>query len=116
MRDPRLAELVAGAFRYFEGTRYELYAWCVMPNHAHVIVEPVAGHSLSSVVHSWKSYTAHAARRITGEAGSLWQREYYDRVIRDEEELIATMRYVDENPAKAGLVNWRWVWCRERRW
>ena len=85
-----------------------------MPHHVHVVVEPRNGNELSKILHSWKSYTGHKAASLMHINGSLWQKESYDRIIRNDEELISTMRYVVENPERAGLLDWEWVWCRER--
>ena len=109
---PRVAEAVAGALRYFDGIRYKLYAWCVMPNHVHVIFEPSPDHSLAQIVHTWKSFTAQRANRILGRGGEFWQREYYDHLIRNGRQLDRLVQYVLENPKRAGLNNWRWVEVR----
>ncbi len=61
-------------------------------------------------MNSWKSYTARMANRILGRTGAFWQREYYDRLIRNENEFERAVRYVLENPVRAGLKNWEWVW------
>ena len=95
------AGLIADALRYFDGKRYLLHTWCVMPNHVHVLLHLDRGRELENVLHSWKSYTAH---RIG--LGVIWQREYFDRVIRGPEEFRETRRYIVDNPAKAGLHNW----------
>jgi menaquinone-specific isochorismate synthase len=105
-----IAGEVANALRYFDEKRYRLFAWCVMPNHVHVVVRLFSGQTLATVVHSWKSFTAKYANQILGSHGAFWQREYYDHLIRDEEEFERSVRYVSENPAKARLHNWRWVW------
>lgn len=110
---PAIAQLVADALRHFDGQRYRLHAWCVMPNHVHVIVEPLAGHELPQLLHSWKSFTAKAANRLLGRTGEFWQEEYYDHLIRDEEDYAHALRYLLENPAAAGLSHWQWVWSRE---
>ena len=81
-----------------------------MPNHVHVVVRLLPGNKLADVVHSWKSFTAKRANELLGRSGSFWQREYYDHLIRDEQELERAMRYVSENPVKAGLRDWKWVW------
>jgi REP element-mobilizing transposase RayT len=81
-----------------------------MPNHVHVVLRVLPGNKLADVVHSWKSFTAKQANELLGRRGSFWQREYYDHLIRDEQELERAMRYVSENPAKAGLRDWKWVW------
>ena len=79
-----------------------------MPNHVHVVFRPFEGEHLDRILHSWKSYTAHVAFSIVG-TKTLWAREYYDRVIRDERHFGNAVAYVRNNPGKAGLVGWRWV-------
>ena len=81
-----------------------------MPNHVHVICRLLPGQKLPDVVRSWKVYSAREANRILGRSGALWQREYYDRLIRREGELDRAVQYVLSNPAKAGLEGWKWVW------
>jgi REP element-mobilizing transposase RayT len=112
------ATIVEDALLYFESERYRLIAWCVMPNHVHVLVEPAAGFRLGDVVHSWKSYTAKAINAQLGRAGPLWQADYYDRFIRNEEHLQASIAYIEENPVKANLAkqasDWQWSSARRR--
>ncbi len=107
---PEIAEVVAGALRHFDGERYSLLAWCIMPNHVHVVFEPSSGNALADILHSWKSFTARRANEILGATGHFWQREYYDHLVRDPEDLDRVVRYVVENPHRAGLENWKWVW------
>jgi len=113
LRQPLIAQAVADALRHFDRQRYRLHAWCVMPNHVHVIVEPLPGHTLPSILHSWKSFTAKTANRLLGRAGGFWQDESYDHLIRDADDYAHAVRYVLENPAKAGLQDWPWVWFGE---
>lgn len=113
LRDPRVAELVANTLRFWDGERYRLIAWCVMPNHVHVVVRLFSGQALSSLMCSWKTYMARAANRILNLSGEFWQREYYDRLIRDGGELERAVEYVRCNPERAGLSNWGWVWCAD---
>jgi Transposase and inactivated derivatives len=108
LRNPRLADTVAENLLHFDGSRYSLHAWCVMPNHVHVVVRPFEGEDLERILHSWKSYTSHKASSIVGTT-TLWAREYFDRVIRDERHLADAIGYVRNNPAKAGLTGWKWV-------
>jgi putative DNA methylase len=67
---------------------------------------------LASVLHSWKSYTAKEANRILGRSGEFWQREYYDYLVRDEEDFYRYLEYTLQNPVKAGLCErWEdWPW------
>jgi valyl-tRNA synthetase len=108
LRDPKVADCVVEALKHFDGDRYELVGWCVMPNHVHVIFRPLGRHDLSEIMHSWKSFTAKQANRIIEREGEFWQPEYYDHLIRDEEEFVHSLNYLLSNPAKAGLREWRW--------
>ena len=106
---PGIAELIARALLHFDGSRYTLFAWCVMPNHVHVVFRPDGGETLADIVHSWKSFTSNAANHRLGRSGRFWQREYYDHQVRSGEEFSRIVRYVAENPLRAGLQNWRWA-------
>jgi valyl-tRNA synthetase len=106
---PEIASLVQEALRHFDGQRYDLIAWCVMPNHVHVIVYPFEGYDLGGILHSWKSFTAKQANKLLGATGSFWQDEYYDHLIRDEEDFNRNLTYVLQNPEKVGLKAWPWV-------
>jgi putative DNA methylase len=97
LRDPLIARLVENALLRFDGERYRLLAWSVMPNHVHVLVELLPDHTLAKALHSWKSFTAHGANRLLDRSGSFWQREYWDRYIRDEEHFANAVRYIHGN-------------------
>ena len=103
------AEIVADALKFFDGERYRLLAWCVMPNHVHVVFTPMKGAELAKILHSWKSFTAKQINRKLAREGAVWQPESYDHLIRDRSDLMHHVYYVRENPAKAGLVDWHWV-------
>ena len=109
LREPEIAELVANAFKHFDGERYDLIAWAIMPNHIHVVFKPREGIELSEILHSWKSYTATKANKLLGRTGDFWHSEYYDHLIRDEEDFAHQVNYVLSNPTKAGLENWPWI-------
>ena len=109
MLDPRIAKIVADGIRIFDRKRYEVWAWCVMPNHVHVVFVPLPPHQLQAILHSWKSFSAQAANRLLQRSGRFWQPEYFDHLVRSEESLVRIIRYVKENPRKARLQNWPWV-------
>lgn len=105
-----VAEIVAKALRHFDGERYVLFAWVIMPNHVHVVFEPKGTWELAQILHSWKSFTANAANKALGHTGSFWQSESYDHLIRDKDDLLRCIEYTWLNPEKAGLTNWKWRW------
>jgi REP element-mobilizing transposase RayT len=105
LKYPQIAEWVENAFFFFDGERYRLLAWVVMPNHVHVLIETNGDYLLSDVIQGWKSYTSSMANKRLGRKGSFWQREYFDRYIRDDAHLQACIRYIHQNPVKAGLVS-----------
>jgi len=112
------AELVEQALLYFDGTRYRLLAWVVMPNHVHCVVEPADGFRLGDIVQSWKQFTARTINARRGDHGRFWQKDYFDRRIRDDRHLAAAIQYVENNPVSAGLVtkptDWSYSSARER--
>jgi len=111
LRDPRIAELVENALLHFDGQRYRLIAWCIMPNHVHVLMETWDRWPLAGILHSWKSYTAKEASKTLNRRGAFWFREYHDRFIRNERHYTAAVEYIEQNPVKAGLAtsaaDWR---------
>lgn len=115
LRDERLAQLVADALRKFDGVRYRLLAWTIMPNHVHVLFE-VGEVPMADIVKSWKQFTANHANRLSGNSGSFWQADYWDTYMRDPEHEERTIRYIRNNPVKAGLVKaweeWPWTFVR----
>jgi REP element-mobilizing transposase RayT len=110
LRKPAVAETVADGLRHFDGQRYQLYAWCVMPNHVHVVFRTLGGNTLDRILHSWKSFSSKRANELLERSGEFWQHEYFDHLIRDNAQFDRAMRYVLENPRKARLENWMWVW------
>ena len=112
LRRPEIAALVRAALLRFDGERYQLLAWCVMPNHVHVLIKQEQGFPLAELVKSWKVFTAREANVILGRTGMFWMREYHDRRIRDEAHLNRAIVYIENNPVKAGLCERaeQWAW------
>src|SRR4051794_15579568 len=97
LRVPAVGRMVEEALLHFDGTRYRIYAWVVMPNHVHTVFTPIAEWSLSRIIHAWKSFTSHEARRLLGRKGDLWQPDYFDRYTRSEEHFLAEITYIEMN-------------------
>jgi REP element-mobilizing transposase RayT len=112
LREPENADIVARALHHGDGAQYDLLAWVIMPNHVHVVFRPNEAEMMSDILHSWKSFTAHQIQRRTGASGRLWQRGYFDRLIRDDRHLLRALDYVEQNPVAAELVEAAsdWLW------
>ncbi len=117
LRQPAIAKLTEDTLRFFDGQRYRLVAWVVMPNHVHVLVD-VWETPLAELVKSWKSFTGREANKLLGRRGEFWEREYLDTVIEDEAHRRTAVRYIENNPTKAKLVlapkDWPWSSSRFR--
>jgi REP element-mobilizing transposase RayT len=121
LRSSSVADMVVQSLKHFNKTRYVLHAWCVMPNHVHVVVQPkihTDRPSLTSLMHSWKSFTSHKANEILNRRGSFWQEEYYDHLIRNDKEFVYYVAYTLKNPVLAGLCkdwrDWPYSGCSSR--
>jgi len=79
--NPAERTIVAETLTKFHRERYLLFAWVVMNDHVHALVKPLPGFELAQIVHSWKSYTANRLQRLFGRKGSVWQKDYFDRII-----------------------------------
>jgi putative transposase len=121
LRDSRVANLVAESIHYRTGRVYDLEAFCVMPNHVHLVYTPLIKeeekyYAMSAIMHSLKLYTGRRANLLLEREGDFWQHENYDHVVRDEAERQRIILYVVNNPVKVGLVHhwqeWPWTYCK----
>ena len=107
---PAIAQDLIATWQRFDGERYHLRAWVVMPNHVHVLITMIPGHTLGAIVQSWKSWTGKRIKAITKTV--TWQRDYWDRFIRDNAHYAQAVSYIHDNPVKAGLCPapeaWPW--------
>jgi len=114
---PGIADMVQGSLLSFDSQRYRLLAWVVMPNHVHVLFQPINGWTVAKIVAAWKKFTARKIcdelrDRIYEPVAPVWHREFWDRYIRDLRHFEQTVEYIHLNPVKAGLVvtaeKWPW--------
>ena len=103
LRETAVANIVEGALKHFDGERYWLGSYVIMPNHVHALVSPIQGHELAQVMHSWKSFTAHEIDKALGRKGTIWEDESFDHIVRNEAQLERFGRYIADNPGKARL-------------
>jgi len=116
-----IARMVAESIHYRDENGYDLIAYCIMPNHVHLVCLPLLKEkdvffSLTEILHSLKRHTAREANKILQRRGAFWQDESYDHFVRDDAELERIIKYVLYNPVKARLVkeqtDWKWNYCK----
>ena len=103
LRQDRIAAQAQESLVRHHLKRYKLIAWVIMPNHAHFLIKPLGGHSLSAIMKNCKSFTAHECNRLLDRTGKFWQEDYYDRYIRDRDHFEKAINYIEMNPVKAEL-------------
>jgi len=135
MKNERVANAVAESIHRLDGDAYRLVCYSVMSNHVHVVFKPLLSEAelheeldanrhpvfvsehpgLSRIMHLLKGGSARQCNLILARRGQFWEHESFDHVIR-QGKLSATIKYVLNNPVKAGLVgnwrDWRWNYCR----
>jgi len=103
LRNPEVSEIVEQTLLNFDGERYRLGDYVVMPNHVHLIVAPGIGFHLPDIMHSWKSFSAQQINKLLGQTGVLWMDESFDHIVRREYFLEKFGIYIQDNPEKARL-------------
>ena len=146
LKNPDMAKIMEDALLYFNGNRYDLVCWCIMPNHVHVMIS--VRYALSKIVQSWKSFSGRwawehldekwlpamgtrsssssednlraGARSSQGsqKTHKFWMADYWDRYIRNAEHFSRVVEYIHNNPVKAGLCERAedWLWSSARYW
>jgi len=139
LRIPDISRMVQESLLFFDGQRYRVFAWVVMPNHVHILFQPLHGWTVAKIIASWKKFTARGicdyyksrntapapgyANLPIGNNGNtnlpignipspVWHREYWDRFIRNDRHFQQAVEYIHYNPVKAGLVERaeEWPW------
>ncbi len=105
LRETENSKIVSDVFKHFDGERYLIHSFVIMPNHVHILVSLETGTALEKLVASWKRYSANDINKRNAAIGTVWQRDYFDRIIRDWDHFANVARYIRRNPSKAKLRN-----------
>ena len=103
LRRPELSKIVAESLRHFDGDRYELTDFVVMPNHVHLLVAFPNDEAQLKQCESWKHYTAVKINRLLGRKNRFWEQDAFDHLVRSVEQFEFLRKYIAENPIKAKL-------------
>jgi len=122
LSNDQIAKEVINSIYYYNKKTYKLFAYCIMPNHVHIILQPLNKrgeefHSLSKIMYSLKRYTATSCNKSLKRKGQFWHHENYNHFIREEKDLAYQLNYIKQNPIEAGLVDkahrWKYTWTDE---
>ncbi|MDQ6624725.1 MAG: DEAD/DEAH box helicase [Verrucomicrobiota bacterium] len=113
--------IILDAWRHFHGSRYDLIAICVMPDHVHVLFQPWPKRgdseivwSLTELLRSLKTFTAKEINKLTGSRGAVWEKETFNRYVPSDHDLAEKFSYIVQNPWEAGVVEveqqYPWIW------
>lgn len=123
LNKPELLEIIIEALTFWDGSRIENYAWCIMPNHIHWVIKVKETDNegniiyLQDIMQSVKRHTANKINKAIERNGNFWQKESFDTTIRDDKHLMNAIAYTLNNPVVAGYVkdwkDWPGCWCAE---
>ena len=103
LRQPEISTVVASNLRHFDGCKYEMDSFVVMPNHVHVLVGIAGRNTMRAQCRNWKKYTATVINERLARSGQFWQWESYDHLVRSAGSLAKFRDYIEKNPMKAKL-------------
>jgi len=116
LKQPELAKEVAQSLQHFDGERYDLDSFVVMPNHVHVLVQFRPPTTMRQQLTSWLRFSAKQINQRLGQKGVFWQSEPFDHLVRSAEQFEYLQRYIAENPKKAKLKVGEFLyWSRDMR-
>ncbi len=111
-KDDTKAAILLGAINQIRTEKADVLAYCILPDHLHIVLVPREPWAIPQVMQSIKGFSSREINRAWGTNGRLWQPGYYDRMIRDDEQLRTVVNYVEFNPVEAKIVatpqEYRW--------
>ncbi len=117
LRDPAVAEILEETILHEHWNSCVVRAFVIMPNHGHILLRARDGFDLSGIMQRIKGVSARKINKLLEKSGTIWQADYFDRYIRDEEHFYKAIRYIHNNPVKAGLCEsaeeWRFSSANE---
>ncbi len=112
LREPAIAEILAKSLKHFDGEKYQLGDFVIMPNHVHLLVCLLGDTTIEGQCYSWKKYTAGQINRCLNLRGRFWQEESFDHLVRSPEQFEHLERYIADNPIKAGLRSGEYLYWK----
>ena len=98
LKNKEARNIVEMSIMHFNGIRYDIHAFVIMPNHVHVLLTPRVNYPIQDIVGNWKRFSAHEINKILGRQGAVWERESFDHMVRDEDSYKKRFNYIINNP------------------
>ena len=98
LSSPIFRSIIINTLNYNNGNTYLLHSYVIMPNHIHLLLEPKGTATIQQITHSIKSFSSHEINKLQKSTGSIWQKEFFDRIIRNEEHYMRVLEYIKNNP------------------
>jgi putative transposase len=103
--DKKLSRILLVSIEYHKTVfDYDVYGYCLMPDHLHLILKPTGSFNLSFIMKMVKGSFSRKVNKLNNQEGSLWQRRFFEETIKNEKQLLSQLEYMHNNPVKAGLV------------
>ena len=105
-KNQKACEFLRSIISYYRFVcKFRLYSYCIMPEHLHMIIQALSKqYDISAIMKEIKGTFAREYNILIRKKGDIWQRKFYDSVIRDENDLMAKINYTFENPVRKGIV------------
>jgi type I restriction enzyme R subunit len=103
LKRPELSRIVHDSLLHFDGDRYRMGDFVIMPNHVHLLAVFSTAEAMKEQCDSWLHYTAFRINQVTGEKGKFWQQEPFDHLVRSPQQYEYLRQYIADNPSKARL-------------
>ena len=98
LRNQNARQFLVEAMKFHNGKSCKIIAYVVMPNHVHILMQLLSDFTLDKIIQSIKRYSSVRIRQLLNISDKIWMRRYFDRLVRDEEDLVRYIEYVCENP------------------
>ncbi len=103
LQNPEFAEIVADSLMHFDGERYRMGDFVIMPNHVHLLCAFSNEANMRDQFDSWQKFTATKINRVLGRRGKFWQGDPFDHLVRNPRQYDYLRSYIEDNPKKACL-------------
>ena len=98
LRNVLYRNIIVGTLNHDNRLAYILHSYVIMPNHVHLLIEPIGSATIQNITQTIKSVSSHNINKLTHQKGNIWQKEYFDRIIRNEDHYMRVLDYIRNNP------------------